>query len=335
MSTSRKTVAASRPWLSVDRWEESAILNPIRIVVKFARRVARSIAFRARYGPRKVRNAIVYRTRRDVLFPLRNAVLRHKPLAVTAGGQSFLLTPEGSAAFSVWSYRRYEGKFEVEFILSVLQPGMTFFDIGANVGLFSLPAVKKLQKGQVFAFEPSSWTYQRLLQNARLNNLPNLRAVHSALGDTKGEAVLQINAVGKDGLNTLGKPTHEDSDVVATERVSITTLDEFLNQNSISHVDVIKIDTEGAELLVFRGATNLLAKPDAPLILYEGGFLSKGFGYHPVESMWLLQKHGYAFFVMDNNGKISEPVNSHAYDAMVIAVKPAHPAYAVVKERAQ
>ena len=98
----------------------------------------------------------------------------------------------------------------------------------------------------------------------------------------------------------------------------------------------MKIDTEGAELLVFRGARELLARPDAPLILYEGGCLSKGFGYHPVEVLRLLQKCGYGFFVVDsNNGKISVPANSRAYDTMVIAVKPEHPAYATVQELAR
>jgi FkbM family methyltransferase len=217
----------------------------------------------------------------------------------------------------------------------VLRPGMTFFDVGANVGIFSVPAAKKLESGRVFAFEPSRWTYQRLVENTQLNKLMNVCAVHSALGDSKGEGVLRVNATGKDGLNTLGKPTHEDSEIVAMETVPITTLDDFMRENLVSHIDAIKIDTEGAELLVFRGARELLARADAPLILYEGGFLSKGFGYHPVESMWLLQKHDYAFFVMDNNGKISEPAHSHAYDSMVIAVKPAHPAYATVKELAR
>lgn len=275
-------------------------------------------------------------TKRNVLFPLRNRVAGDKPLSVEAGGQTFLLAPEGAVPYSVWSERPYEGKFEVEFILSVLQAGMTFVDVGANVGLFSIPAAKKLQSHNLFAFEPCHWTYQQLLQNARINKVENLRAVHAAVGDRVGEAVLQVNAAGKDGLNTIGKPTHRDSEIVGTETVPMTTLDDFARQNGISQVDVMKIDTEGAERLVLRGARRLLAKPNAPLILYEGGVLSQGFGYHPVESMWLLQKYGYSLFVINQtNGQISVPANSHAYDAMVIAVKPSHPAYAKVKELAR
>ena len=271
--------------------------------------------------------------RRNILFPIRNLVFRHKPLSVEAGGQSFFLAPEGAVPLEMWSGRYFERQ-ELEFILSVLRPGMTFVDVGANVGLFSIPAAKKLLNGKVLAFEPCRWTYQRLVENTRLNNLTNLLTVHSALGDRTGEAILQINVAGKDGLNTIGRPTHGDSAVVGTEKVPITTLDDSLRQHSVSSVDVMKMDVEGAELFVLRGATHLLSKSDAPLLLYESSFISQGLDYHPVEQMWLLEKYGYAFFVIDsNNGKISTPANSRAYDAMVIAVKPSHASYDAIRER--
>jgi FkbM family methyltransferase len=298
---------------------------------RFARRAAKSIAFRTRNLVSM--RALRLKLARRLFFPVRNAVLRHKPLTVKVDGESFLLAPAGAVPLEMWSGRYFE-RHEIEFLVGLLRPGMTFFDIGANVGVFSLPAAKKLQNGRVFAFEPAAWTFQRLLENVRLNDLSNLQVMNVAVGDYSGEAILKINAKGKDGLNTLGRPTHEDSEIVATETVPITTLDDFVRQNSISHIDVMKIDTEGAELFVLRGAANLLAKPDAPLILYEGGFLTKGFGYHPVETMWLLERHGYSCFVIDSKtGRISIPPAKRAYDATVIAAKPAHPAYPILSEQ--
>jgi FkbM family methyltransferase len=236
-------------------------------------------------------------------------------------------------AIDIWSRRHFE-RNELEFILNVLQPGMTFVDVGANVGLFSLPAARKVQHGKVFAFEPTRSTYELLARNVQINSLKNLRAFHSALGDYVGEAVLQVNVRGKDGLNTLGRPTHESSEVIGKETVPITTLDHFMDRHGIARVDAMKVDVEGAELFVFRGAENLLRRADAPLILYEGGFLSKGFDYHPVEQMWLLEKHGYCLFVIDSgSGQVSRPTARRAYNAMVIAVKPTHPRYEAVQER--
>jgi FkbM family methyltransferase len=301
----------------------SALLH---IIARFGLRTVRYINFRKSniLGWAKL-------IRRNVIFPIRNTLLRHRPITVRANGLSYVLAPEGSVPLEMWS-RRYFEKHELEFIVSLLQPGMTFVDIGANVGLFSIPAAKKIQQGNVYAFEPTLWTFERLTKNAHLNNVRNLVPVRSAVGDYTGEAILQINARGKDGLNTIGMPAHEDSEVVDIERAPITTLDEFLLQNSISQVDVMKIDVEGAEYFVFRGAANLLERSNAPLILYEGGYLSKGFGYHPVETMWLLERHGYSFFVIDSRtGQISVPHAKRAYDAMVIAVKSTHPLYPAVK----
>jgi len=316
---------------------EASQAGPLRITAgwlhklgKFGLRAGRSIAFRSGNLVGRVRLV-----KRNVIFPIRNALLRHKPLRVQADGLSYFLSPEGAIPLEMWS-RRYFERHELDFIVGALQPGMTFIDIGANVGLFSIPAAKKVKHGKVYAFEPSAWTVEILAKNAGLNSASNLETVRSAVGDYTGEATLQINVAGKDGLNTIGKPVHEDSEIAGTEKVPITTLDGFLRRRSISRVDVMKVDVEGAELMVFRGASDLLSKPTAPLILYEGGFLSKGFGYHPVETMWMLQGLGYSFFVIDSKtGQISIPAADRAYDAMVIAVKTSHPLYPAVKGMAR
>jgi FkbM family methyltransferase len=303
---------------------------PLR-VARFGMRAARAISHRA-----CVAMTGLTRIKRNVIFPVRNALTGHKPLSVRAGGQQFFLVAEGAVAADTWSQSRFE-RHELDFILKILQPGMTFFDVGANVGLYSLAAAKKVVHGKVFSFEPCQWTYQRLLRNVELNGLQNVSVIRTALGEFSGQAVLQINAPGKDGLNTLGGPRHPDSEITGQESVPISTLDGFLAQENVSRVDVMKVDVEGAELSLFRGAKNLLEQPASPLILYESdAMLTSGFAYHPVETMWLLERHGYSFFVIDSRtGQISIPPSGRAYDAMVIAIKPTHPAYVALKELAR
>jgi hypothetical protein len=147
-----------------------------------------------------------------------------------------------------------------------------------------------------------------------------------ALGDAVGEGVLQVNARGKDGLNTLGQATHSDSEVVGQEQVRITTVDVLVKERNIPRVDVMKVDIEGAELMMFRGARELLERADAPLILYEGfGFLTRGFGYHPVEILWFLESCGYSLYMLNSEtGEISRLNADYKYDSMVIAAKPGH-----------
>jgi hypothetical protein len=81
--------------------------------------------------------------------------------------------------------------------------------------------------------------------------------------------------------------------------------------------------------MFFRGARDLLERADAPLILYEGfGFLTRGFGYHPVEILWFLESCGYTLLLLNSEtGEISDLKPDYQYDSMVIAVKPGHPAY--------
>ena len=282
----------------------------------------------------------INRTRRDIHWEwarlrlgTRNLLLHNRPISVHVANIPFLLVPKGATAEHFWTGLRFERR-ELEFILAVLEPGMTFFDIGANAGLFALAAAKKMGQGKVYAFEPCQWTYQLLEQNLRLNGVNNVAAVRTALGDYVGEAVLQLNVAGQDGLNTLGRPTHPDSQVVGQEKVPITTLDTFIEAKAIPRVDAMKVDIEGAELPVFRGAQKLLGRRDAPLILYEGyGFNTRGFGYHPVETMWLLEDCGYSLFALDTaTGRVAPRLPGNEYDAMVVGVKPEHPYYRKVAE---
>jgi FkbM family methyltransferase len=217
----------------------------------------------------------------------------------------------------------------------VLEPGMIFFDVGTNAGLFAISAAKKIGGKQVFAFEPCSSTCELLTRNLQLNLVTDVHVAQTALGASVGGGVLQINARGKDGLNTLGQATHPKSQVVGQEDVRVTTVDVFMKDHNISRVDVMKVDIEGAELMLFRGARELLERADAPLILYEGfGFLTRGFGYHPVEILWLLESCGYSLFVLNSEtGAISELQPDYKYDSMVIAVKAGNAAFAKWREK--
>lgn len=268
-------------------------------------------------------------------LPIRNAILFNRPVKVSLDGIPVLLSPQGSTAGDIWAGVRCESH-EVSFILSVLKPGMIFFDVGANAGLFTISAAKKIGGKGVFSFEPCSSTCDLLMRNLQLNGLADVSVVRMALGDSVGEAVLQINARGKDGLNTLGKASHPDSKVVGQEGVRITTADNFLKERNISRVDVMKVDIEGAELMLFRGARNLLMRSDAPVILYEGfGTLTRGFGYHPVEILWLLESCGYDLFLLNSDtGEISNMRPDYQYDSMVIAAKPGHAVYETLSQRA-
>jgi FkbM family methyltransferase len=276
---------------------------------------------------------LAYRRILITAFHLRNVLKRTAPIQAEAGVVSFRLVPEGAVAFDIWSGLRFE-RPEVEFILKMVEPGMAFFDIGANIGVFSVAAGKAMEEaqGSIYAFEPCPTTFAILEKNLQENELSGVHAQCVALSERSGEARLYVNAAMKDGLNSLEDPSHADAEVVGTVAVRVTTLDEFIAEHEIPSVDVMKVDVEGAELLVFRGARGLLAREDAPLILYEGySWCTAGFHYHPVEIMWLLETFGYEIFVLDAaSGRVRQRNPGESYDHMVVAVKPSHPRYAAV-----
>lgn len=257
---------------------------------------------------------------RDLGLPLRNLFLLSRPLAVSIDGTPVLLAPRGSAAGNIWAGLRRDS-CEVSFVLSALRPGMIFFDVGASAGLFSISAAKKIGGKNVFAFEPCPSTGDLLGQNLLLNDVADVNVTQIALGDSTDEGALRV--------------THPDGNRVRSEHLRVTTIDAFTKEQNIPRVDVMKVDMEGAELLLFRGARELLSRADAPLILYEGfGFLTRGFGYHPVEILWFLESCGYTLFLLNSQtGRISELKPDYQYDAMVIAAKPGHSAYSTLRER--
>ena len=267
-------------------------------------------------------------------LPVRNTILVNRPLKVSFEGIAISLEPRGAIASDIWSGLRCE-YHEVSFVLSLLTPGMIFFDVGANAGLFAISAAKKMGGENVFAFEPCSSTCQLLRQNLELNQVDNVNVLQMALGDSVGRAVLQVNANGKHGLNTLGRAAHPDSQVIGSEQVCVTTVDALMSDLGLPRVDVMKVDIEGAELMLFRGARNLLERADAPIILYEDyGSLTRCFGYHPVEILWLLESCGYSLFSLSSEtGGISGLKPDYRYDSMVIAAKPGNPAYAKFRAR--
>jgi len=273
---------------------------------------------------------LIYRAWLSVRFRVRNSVLRMLPISVCVDGVEFVLHPRGEIAFNIWTEFQVERR-ELDFVLHALSVEAIFFDIGANVGLFTLAAGQKLRTngGRVYAFEPCSETFEVLQQNVHLNGLRNVNPVHAALTDWIGEGTLHVNKSFRDGLNTLGTPSHFDCSVIGSQVVPTTTIDHFMKANEIGRVDVMKVDVEGAELLVFAGGRRLLERNDAPVILYEGySWCTAGFNYHPVEIMWLMKDFGYELFIIDPDSRRLVPrIRDGQYDIMIIAMKRGDPRF--------
>ena len=140
------------------------------------------------------------------------------------------------------------------------------FDVGANDGRTILRIREQLASPRIFAFEPVAATYTTLVQ--RTAGMPNVRAFRTALGAAPGEAAIYLNDI--DAMNSLSPDWTEAP--AGVERVAITTVDRVMQEHRIDFVHFLKVDTEGYELEVLKGAEGALKTARIALIQVEVGF---------------------------------------------------------------
>ena len=160
-------------------------------------------------------------------------------------------------------------------LLGEVQSGVTYFDVGANVGqhaLFMSPRVEK-----VFAFEPSRWALDRFQGNVTLNGIGNVCIFPLGLGDSDGEGQLGSGFKGNSGSRSLTWTLNQN----AVETVAIRRGDKFFRTMNLPRIDILKLDVEGYEKRVLKGLRNTLAR-DRPIVLMElvgkskkGGFANE------------------------------------------------------------
>jgi FkbM family methyltransferase len=158
---------------------------------------------------------------------------------------------------------------ETAFLASVLRPGMTFIDIGANIGLYTLLAAHLVAPGDtVVAVEPSPREQVSLRRNLAVNGQLAVRVRTEALGRADGTATLHVTDASHSGQNTLGAPVYARTKVIDEIEVRVTTFDRLVNEEGLERIDVVKIDVEGAEELVLQGGEASLRR-FRPLVLLE------------------------------------------------------------------
>jgi FkbM family methyltransferase len=192
---------------------------------------------------------------------------------------------------------------EFMFLSSALRPGMVCIDVGANEGLYTLFASRRVgPTGLVLALEPSSREYERLIRNLWLNQASNVVAVKAAASERSGCAELHIAEPGHGGHNTLGRFAYPVR-AVAKEKVELLSLDQLYMCCPLPRVDFIKIDAEGSELSVIRGAHGLLER-FRPLLQVEIlDAALEGQGADRRDLLESLRSHGYQFWILGPTGE--------------------------------
>lgn len=211
-----------------------------------------------------------------------------------------------------------------------------FFDVGANIGVYTLLASKLVgEGGSVHSFEPLLDIYGVLRRNVEAYRYKNIKTNQVAVGEQNGEAQIYINA--QSALSSLGDTKR--GAVLRSQTVIVKTLDSYAASAGVSKIDFLKIDVEGFEGHVLRGAAELInASPDLVVMseLAKKNFVPLGFSIDEVLN-WM-RSHGFEVWMVGSQKTLrlypTQP-NSGQYPYQnFLFIRPNNPRYHLVREYA-
>lgn len=162
---------------------------------------------------------------------------------------------------------------EYRFIKSYLKPSMVYFDVGANSGYFTKDVLGFVEGCEVHCFEPVPSTFDALTDN--LSGKDNVTLNNFGLSSKNTTMTIHMFGEGhSSGMNSVHREDlGPDVGIQKTDSVDVEmqTLDQYVENNSVSHIDYLKVDVEGDEINVIRGAKESIAKGVIDVIHFEYG----------------------------------------------------------------
>lgn len=203
--------------------------------------------------------------------------------------------------FIVETFYKVGEKYELELFKRIVKRNMIIFDIGANIGIYTLRAAKLIgDRGNVYAFEPEIYNYTLLKKRVKKEGIKNVLVEKLALSDKKGKTRLFI-----DGFNP-GNHSFSSNNLYCSggsQLVKTTTIDKYISANKIKKVDLIVMDVQGAESNILRGAINLLKKGNTRIMMEYWPQGIQNLGKDPFELIKRLVSYGYKIDVIDKQKK--------------------------------
>ena len=198
-----------------------------------------------------------------------------------------------------WIYKRSDLPMGIDVYediakISEVKTINTIFDVGANLGQSVDHYLGHLPNATIYSFEPIKIAFDVLKK--KTDGLNNVKAFNIALGASPGKSVVKFYDGRDSVLNSLNQQSMNLAEGAGQQEVEIQTIDEFVRQHNLSTIDLLKIDTEGYEMNVLKGAEEMLKSKKIKLIFAEVGFSEKldarhTFLSHMVEYLYPLGYH--------------------------------------------
>lgn len=198
--------------------------------------------------------------------------------------------------FALGEYRYFGARHNSGFFqwIRMCENKKTVFDVGAHIGLYSIPASKRLDRlGAIYAFEPSRANCEYIEKHKHFNNAYNIRVIPFLVGERTVSRAPFYDSRETSPMNSIIKPK-KGYDHKQTSRYQIS-LDDFCTEHGL-FPEIMKIDVEGAELNVLKGARRLLKKSRPVVFLSIHPALLKNMGQSVNELKDFIASEGYRIY---------------------------------------
>lgn len=195
------------------------------------------------------------------------------------------------------------------------------FDVGCHVGEYTLRINKQDPSVKVYCFEPVTKTFTTLKNNVK--GIKNIIPVKLALSSKEGSLTIYTNSK-IEAINTLQKVYNSPTFVYdGSEVVEVSTVDDYCKENNIEYIDMLKIDTEGHDLEVIRGAKEMIASNKVGVIQFEFGILNTFSHTYIYDFYQFLKPFGYELYKIKSLGeeRVDVPEKERTEYAYFIARK--------------
>jgi FkbM family methyltransferase len=253
-------------------------------MIDFIAKVSRALpSFRGKYRVLRFLWQRTSATHRDVIVRGRDNIIYLLPNVTEVIG------------FSIFINGVYENEFSDYFIKNIPQGGV-FVDAGANIGSICIRIAKKRPDVTILAVEASPKVFGYLEHNVRINNCINIQIINKALSSVSNETIQFYSPDELFGKGSMSPVFTQDGETVKT-----VTVDDLLASKGLSRIDMMKIDVEGYEKMVFEGMNDLFLNKRVTKIVFEFvDWAEKAAGYHAGAAQQFLQENGFELALMDN-----------------------------------
>jgi len=229
----------------------------------------------------------------DTILAMQEMIVGDIQVRVHEFDGEFMMSPKSHIFYRLAQFGEYEPDL-IKIILDAVVPEKDVIDVGANLGFFSCATAKRLSTGRVLAIEPTDGAHRRLIQNLTLNGVADKVVVFKGVAsDSAGQSDIHF-IDGMEEYSSIEKSEHPAvaGRAMASITVAAKSIDQLVTENALRPA-VIKVDVEGAEGLVFKGAQATL-KEFRPLVLAElNRQMLATFGTSPEELISRFKQLGY------------------------------------------